>query len=1288
MRGDARGAAGVGGVGTGVPFRFVIVTLDAHLAGAFEAAGAVLRREMPSLELSLHVQAEWENDPAAVERCRADIAQANLIACVQLFTEEMAAPILDAVKARRPEADAVFCALCTSELTKQTRLGRFDMSGGEDRSPFSPISLLKKLRGSREDGKSSGERQMAALRRLPKLLKFIPGPAQDVRAYFLTIQYWLGGTDANLVNLVRYHVDRYASGPRAVYRGKLKVEAPEVYPEVGVWHPDLPNRGLTEDERELPSFRKRDAIGTVGVLVGRSYLLAGNSRHYEAVVRALEARDLRVMPVFASALDARPAVERYFGLRKDGQAWRRERPVIDALVNLTGFSMVGGPAYNDAPAAQAVLKALDVPYLSLQTLEFQSVAEWKADPRGLNPLQATLQVAIPELDGAIAPTVFGGKGTASAEHPVPASEPLPDRVEAIADKVQKIVKLRRTPREQRKIAVVLFNFPPNAGNTGSAAYLAVFPSLQRVLASLKEQGYTVDLPPSADALREAVCDGNRERYGTPASVHTRISADEHVRRETWLREIESVWGPAPGKQLSDGSGLFVMGQQFGNVLVAVQPSFGWEGDPMRLLFEGNFAPTHAFSAFYRYLKEDFGADAVLHFGTHGAVEFMPGKQAGLTGECWPERLMGDLPNVYLYASNNSSEGTLAKRRGNATLISYLTPPVANAGLYRGLAELKASLDRWRQAGNDGERRTLLPMVQEQGAAVQLCDREPAWTMDEAETRIATLREQLLELEYSLIPVGLHVVGEAMSPTDRVDTLLAIAQAGRPEHDLPPLTEVLGAVAGASEGVRAEAERVAREAVTAVVEAQDARAGRDVLRRAGGAMAREADRLAPLFADIARFDALLREDFEVPGVLRALDARYVEPAPGGDLLRTPAVLPTGRNVYGFDPYRVPSAFAQIEGRARAEQLIQRHMADGNDFPETVAMVLWGTDNMKSEGTPLAQALALMGAVPRFDAVGRLSGARLISLEQLGRPRVDVVVTLSGIFRDLLPLQVKLLAEAALLAAQADEPEAMNFVRKHALDTMRETGVDLETAALRVFSNADGAYGSNVNLLVETGQWQEQDELADQFVKRKCFAYGVKKAPVAMPDLMKRTLATASLSFQNIDSVELGATDIDQYVESLGGMNRVIAAAKGEDSTPVYLGDHTGAQGKIRTLDEQVSLESRTRLLNPKWYEAQLAVGYEGARNIAGHVVTTFGWSATGAKGAVPEWVYAEIGNVFVLDEEMRDRLAKANPNAASAIANRLLEANDRGYWQPDEQTLAALRDAAAELEDRLEGVVAA
>ncbi|MBY0491218.1 MAG: magnesium chelatase subunit H [Gemmatimonadaceae bacterium] len=1262
--------------------KFVITTLDAHLADAFEGAKRGLA-DLPNVDVRMQIAADF-SDPAAAERARRDIADANFIVCTQLFQEEYANAVLPAVLARRDAADAVLCALCTPELVKCTKLGKFDMSGGESRSPFSPISLLKKLRGSRGDGKSSGERQMSALRTLPNILKFIPGTAQDVRAYLLLIQYWLAGTDENIAQMIRYAIDRFAAGPRSVYKGALKPGQPITYPEVGVWHPALPDRGITERLDEVLKRSKGDQ-GTIGLLVGRSYLLAGNTAHYAAVVQALEARGLRVVAGFSSALDARPAIEKYF---TDGKG----KATIDAMINLTGFSLVGGPAYNDSVAAQKVLKELDVPYLTLQTLEFQTIEEWQRDARGLNPLQATLQIAIPELDGAIVPTVFGGKGPAVEGKPA-ASEPIPERVERVAERVAKLVAVRRKDRAQRKLAIILFNFPPNAGNTGSAAYLAVFPSLQRVLAELKEQGYTVELPSSVEELRERLTQGNRERYGAPANVHTRIPVDDHVRRERYLKEIESTWGPAPGKQLTDGQTLHIMGLQLGNVFVGVQPSFGWEGDPMRLLFEGGFAPTHAFSAFYRWLKEDYAADAVLHFGTHGALEFMPGKQSGLDNTCWPDRLIGDLPNVYLYASNNSSEGTLAKRRGNATLVSYLTPPVSNAGLYRGLADLKTSLDRWRQmdGGRAAEAASLRELVQQQAAAVELAKAEPVWTAEEADARVAEIREKLLELEYTLIPTGLHVVGEGMVPEARVDVLIEMARAGRPEADLPPIGETVVAGHGdkrTDDRTGAAVEAVVRRGVETLVHTGDLRGAQQAARaeaKTHGIRIHSEKEFDQHLLFLSCYDASLRDDREIEGILRALDMRYVEPAPGGDLLRNPQVLPSGRNIYGFDPYRVPSAAAMLEGRARAEQLLQKHKAETGEFPETIAVVLWGTDNMKSEGTPLAQVMALMGVVPRFDSVGRLTGARLLPLEQLGRPRIDCVITLSGIFRDLLPLQVKLLAEASQLCAAADEPEAMNSIRKHALETMRETGCTLEQAALRVFSNADGAYGSNVNLLIETGKWQDENELADLFVQRKGFAYGPDGKPQQQAALMKRALGKATLSFQGLDSVDLGATDIDQYVESLGGMTRVIAQQNDGKAPAVYVGDYGQGQGKVRTLKEQVELESRTKMLNPKWYESQIQYGYEGVRNITGHLTTTLGWSATGGQGTVPQWVYAEASKTFVLDEEMRRRLAEANPDAALGIAQRLLEANDRGYWQPDDATLEALRDAAAELEDRLEGV---
>jgi magnesium chelatase subunit H len=562
--------------------------------------------------------------------------------------------------------------------------------------------------------------------------------------------------------------------------------------------------------------------------------------------------------------------------------------------------------------------------------------------------------------------------------------------------------LRKRARSARKIGIVLFNFPPNAGATGTAAYLSVFASLHNTLRALHQAGYDVDVPADVDALREAVLKGNAAQYGTPCNVGAKIPRDVHIRREPHLAEIEKVWGPAPGRQLTDGASLFVLGAQFGNVFVAVQPPFGYEGDPMRLLFEGGFAPTHAFSAFYQWLRQDFGADAVLHFGTHGALEFMPGKQAGMSGKCWPDRLIGDLPNVYLYAANNPSEGMLAKRRGMATLISHLTPPVANAGLYKGFCELKASLERARglpPSAPAAERTALAELVQAQAASLDLAPEAPAWENPAA--AMGKLAADLLELEYTLIPEGLHVVG---APPD------AAARA-----------HVLDAA-----GITEPVER-------------------------------------------ARVDALMAQDNELPALIAALDGRYIRPAPGGDLLRTPAVLPTGRNLYGFDPFRMPTAYAVQDGARQADLLLARHVADSGALPETVALLLWGSDNLKSEGGPLAQALWLLGAKPRRDGYGRLCGAELVPLAELRRPRVDVIVTLSGIFRDLLPLQTKLLAEAALLAAQADEPAEKNFIRKHVMAFMAAQGGTIEDAALRVFSNQEGNYGANVNNLIESGAW---------------------------------------------------------------------------------------------------------------------------------------------------------------------------------------------------------------------------
>ncbi|RYZ11719.1 MAG: magnesium chelatase subunit H [Comamonadaceae bacterium] len=1251
--------------------RVVIVTMDSHLASATERASRTLAESIPGLTLNVHAAAEWNEDDAALERCKADIARGDIVITAMLFLEEHFRPVLPALKARRDHCDAMVCSMSATEVTQLTRMGKFDMAAPAGAA----MTFLKRLRGkppsaagSAGERTTAGAQQMKTLRRLPKILRFIPGAAQDVRAYFLTLQYWLAGSEENISSMVHLLVNRYADGSRRALRAAAKPRDPLSYPELGVYHPAMTPR-MGERLDALPLEATCGVRGTVGLLLMRSYLLAGNAEHYDGVIRSMQAQGLRVIPAFATGLDARPAIEAFF--LKDG------RPVIDGMVSLTGFSLVGGPAYNDAAAAEDVLSRLDVPYLAVAPVEFQTLDQWGGSMRGMLPVESTIMVAIPELDGATGSMVFGGRGSATHlactgcahgcrfvnKFDALDMHSCKERAQTLAARMGKLIDLRRSQRGARRVAAVVFNFPPNAGATGTAAFLSVFESLFNTLTAMKAEGYCVEMPSNVTELRERIIHGNAESYGAMANVHAVIDANDHVRREPHLREIEAQWGPAPGKQQSNGSGIFVLGARFGNVFVGIQPGFGYEGDPMRLLFERGFAPTHAFSAFYRWVREDFAAHAVLHFGTHGALEFMPGKQNGMSATCWPDRLIGDLPNFYLYASNNPSEGTIAKRRAAATLISYLTPPVARAGLYKGLVDLKDALDRYRALEPEAqrEREEIALMVQAQASELDLIEAGPPWAACAPE-RINSLVERVLELEYTLIPYGLHVVGKAPSSAERTDLLLSCAEASH--GALPERSLIEAIVAGASP----------LEAMASHGLAAD-------------------DRTLALLTELSATDRLMAHDHELDGILLALDGRFVRPAPGGDLLRTPSILPTGRNLHGFDPFRIPSAYAVKDGARQAQRLLDKHMADGHPFPESIAMVLWGTDNLKSEGGPIAQALALMGAAPRFDGYGRLAGARLIPLEILGRPRIDVVITLSGIFRDLLPLQIRLLSEAAFLAASAaDEPASQNFIRQHALAYQSEHGTDLETAALRVFGNAEGAYGSNVNSLVDNSRWDDADELAETYSRRKGFAYGRSGRPVQQKGLLESVLSGVQLAYQNLDSVELGVTTVDTYFDTLGGMSRAIKRAKtatqgaAATTAPVYIGDQTrdsSGGGTVRTLTEQVALETRTRMLNPKWYEGMLEHGYEGVRQIEVHVTNTMGWSAT--TGQVQPWVYQQLSETFMLDPAMRERLAKLNPTASARVANRLLEASDRRFWTPDADVLAALRRAGEELEDRLEGV---
>ena len=1239
-----------------LPVNVVLITLDNNLSGAVSQAQDILKPSMPGLNLSVHAATDWHENEASLHKCKDDIAKGDIIIASMLFVEEHVKAVVDDLAARRDHCDAMVCCMSAGEVMKNTSMGKFKMDGEQK----GPLALLKKLRGSKakgekETGKTAGERQMKMLKRLPKILKYIPGTAQDVRTYFLTLQYRLSASQDNIANMVRMLVDKYADGDRASLRGKVPANDPVEYPDTGVYHPLIANR-VSGHFTDLPMLP--EAKGTVGLLLLRSYILSGDTGHYDGVIKAMNDRGLNVVPCFCNGLDNRPAIDAFLSGGENGAK-------IDALVSLTGFSLVGGPAYSDAESAADALNELDVPYLSAHVTEFQSLETWERSNTGLMPIETTIMVAIPELDGAIGSQVFGGRSENPENQTCTCARDLgscpsgqrcmqahKERVDTLADRVSKLVSLRQRERADRKVALTIFNFPPNAGNLGTAAFLSVFESLHATLLKMKSEGYFIDnLPETADELRKEILNGNAEQYGAGANVHDLISTDDHVRREPHLAEIESAWGPAPGRDFTNGSSIFVLGKQYGNILIAVQPGFGYEGDPMRLLFENGFAPTHAFSAFYRYLREDYAADSVLHFGTHGALEFMPGKQVGMSGDCWPDRLIKDLPNFYLYAANNPSEGTIAKRRSAATLISYLTPPVTQAGLYKGLGELKATLDRLRKASVD-EQDTLIELAV---AQVEQLNLEIAQSPDDQMAFIAEVQAKLLELEYALIPDGLHIAGQPMSAEDRRSMLEHIAEADT-SAEIP--SELMDAIVNET-----------KEVIDNFASSETAQ-----------------DQTA-LVAKLQTANSNLASNEELEGIIKALDGKFIRPSASGDLIRTPEMLPTGRNIHGFDPFKIPSAFATRDGVRQAAKVLDRYLEQDNQLPETIAIVLWGTDNLKAEGAPMAQALALMGAQPRLDSYGRVVGAELISLEELKRPRIDVVITLSGIFRDLLPLQAKMLAEACHLAATADEPVELNYIRKHALAYSAENNCEIDDATYRVFSNAEGAYGANVNFLIGSSAWTDDEEIASQYSNRKCFAIDRKGKTERQSKIFDDVMSQVDMAYQNLDSVELGVTTIDHYFDTLGGIAKTVSsrkkAAGKSDNLKVFISDQTQGEGKVRSLDEQVSLETRTRSLNPKWFEGMLEHGYEGVRQIESQVANTMGWSAT--TGQVQPWVYQELSKTFVLDDAMRQRLADLNPASASRLVNRMIEASERDYWAPDEETMAALQNASEELEDRLEGV---
>ncbi|KAK9822197.1 hypothetical protein WJX81_002621 [Elliptochloris bilobata] len=1309
-------------VGSRTRLKVVYVVLEAQYQSALGAA--VRNINATNDKVCVEVVGYLLEELRDAKNCalfQKDVQNANIFIGSLIFIEELAEKIVETVTPVREKLDACLVFPSMPAVMRLNKLGTFSLSQlGQSKSPFAEF-----MRSQRKSNDNFEESLLKLVRTLPTVLKYLPSEkAQDARAFVQSLQYWLGGNAANLEGLLLNTAQRYVPALKDV---EFDIAEPQLFPDVGIWHPLAPT--MYDDVKEYLNWYDTRAdlqlpadAPIVGLVLQRSHLVTGDEGHYSGVVSEMEARGAKVVPVFAGGLDFSLPVRKFFyDPLGSGKAY------VNAVVSLTGFALVGGPARQDAPKAVEALKKLNVPYLVSLPLVFQTTEEWLESELGVHPVQVALQVALPELDGALEPIVFAGRDSNTGK-----SHSLPDRIDTLCSRAINWAKLARKSKAEKRVAVTVFSFPPDKGNVGTAAYLNVFGSIFRVLNDLKQDGYDVgELPVDESALMQSVLNDPEAKYNSAdLNVAYKMPVAEYQRLCPYADALEENWGPPPGKLNTNGTELLVFGKQFGNVFIGVQPTFGYEGDPMRLLFSRSASPHHGFAAYYTFLERIFKADAVLHFGTHGSLEFMPGKQVGMSGVCYPDSLIGDLPNLYYYAANNPSEATIAKRRSYANTISYLTPPAENAGLYKGLKELKELIASYQTLRESGRGPAICATIIE---TARQCNLDKDIALPEAEPKDLSLEERdnvvgkvyskLMEIESRLLPCGLHVVGCPPSAAEAVATLVNIAEIDRPDND-PPVAGLPGILARSmgrsieeiylnnNKGVLEEVNLLqditmaTREMVGAFVNDRTDANGLITSDSFTGLARRMGFRAQPweevlkgtrwsgadkkqLAAAFTYLDFCLEQvvkDNELGALRQALQGGYVEPGPGGDPIRNPGVLPTGKNIHALDPQAIPTQAAVKSARIVVERLLEVQKAEnGGKWPETIAVVLWGTDNIKTYGESLAQVMMMVGVAPVADALGRVNKLQVIPLEELGRPRVDVVVNCSGVFRDLFINQMNLLDRAIKMAAEQDEPEDMNFVRKHAREQAEERGVSMREAATRVFSNASGSYSSNVNLAVENSSWQDESQLQEMYLKRKSFAFNSDRPGAggeANRDGFEAAMRTVDVTFQNLDSSEISLTDVSHYFDS--DPTKLVAGLRGDGRTPAaFIADTTTANAQVRTLASQVRLDARTKLLNPKWYEGMLSSGYEGVREIQKRLTNTMGWSATA--GAVDGWVYDEANATFIDDPEMAKRLLDTNPNSFRKLVATFLEANGRGYWDASEDQLDRLRQLYMDVEDKIEGV---
>ncbi|MFF4742467.1 cobaltochelatase subunit CobN [Streptomyces sp. NPDC001268] len=1057
---------------------------------------------------------------------------------------------------------------------------------------------------------------------------------------------------------------------------------------------------------ELERTPRRVSGPLVAVLYYRAHHMSGNTAFVGALCDAVEDAGGRALPLYVASLRA-PEPELLERLR-DADA------VVTTVLAAGGTRPAEAQAGGDDEAWDAgALASLDVPVLQALCLT-GSRSAWEENDEGLSPLDAASQVAVPEFDGRLITVPFSFKEI--DEDGLPAYVADPERAARVAGIAVRHARLRHIPNAEKRLALVLSAYPTKHSRIGNAVGLDTPASAVALLRRLLDEGYdfgTEEIPGltsgDGDELIRALIEagGHDQDWLTEEQLArnpVRVPAADYRR---WyatlpaeLREaVEAHWGPAPGEMFLDRSrnpegDIVLAALRRGNLLIVIQPPRGFGENPIAIYHDPDLPPSHHYLAAYRWIgaRQDdggFGADAMIHLGKHGNLEWLPGKNAGLSAACAPDAALGDLPLIYPFLVNDPGEGTQAKRRVHATLIDHLVPPMARADSYGDIARLEQLLDEYAQISSMDPAK--LPAIRAQiWTLIQAAKLDHDLGLEDRpdddgfDDFLLHVDGWLCEVKDAQIRDGLHVLGGAPTGPERVNLVLSILRARQiwgGTTALPGLREALGLdEAAATRTTADETEARARALVEAMEDAGWAPA----------AVTTVAEGHGKAVADILGFAArevvprLAATTDELDHAVHALNGGFVPAGPSGSPLRGLVnVLPTGRNFYSVDPKAVPSRLAWETGQALADSLLERYRTDNGSWPTSVGLSLWGTSAMRTAGDDVAEALALLGVRPVWDdASRRVNGLEPVPLAELGRPRIDVTLRISGFFRDAFPHVIGLLDDAVRLAASLDEPADENFVRAHAQADLAEHG-DERRATTRIFGSRPGTYGAGLLQLIDSRDWRTDADLAEVYTVWGGYAYGRGLEGRAAREEMETAYRRIAVAAKNTDTREHDIADSDDYFQYHGGMVATVRALRGS-APEAYIGDSTRPETvRTRTLVEETSRVFRARVVNPKWIEAMRRHGYKGAFELAATVDYLFGYDAT--TGVVADWMYDRLAEAYVLDPENREFLQQANPWALHGIAERLLEAESRGMWEkPDPAVVDALRQVFLETEGDLEG----